>query len=141
MRHKLINLSRAAALAIFALAAAPTQASAMSNVSMTVPFDFVVSGKTLPAGTYVVLRANGQAGVPAFVIRNARTRSASIAVMPQRSSATADKAEAVFYCVEGECYLREMKVTGEAAYVAQVPRNVQKERRASIPLRSGVHAD
>jgi hypothetical protein len=142
MRNKLINISRAAALAICALAATQTHAAALPNVSMDVPFDFVVSGKTLPAGQYVIQRANSETGIPAFVIRNTRTRTASIAVMPQRSNGMSDKAEVVFLCMESKCFMREMKVTGQASYIANVPRAVQKERtNASVPLRSGILAD
>lgn len=143
MKSKLMNISRAAALAVCAFAVTDVRAMSLPNVTMNVPFDFVVSGKTLPAGEYVVMRANNQSAVPAFVIRNTRTNKASIAVMMQRSRDAADKAEAVFQCADNTCYLREMKITGSESFFAPVPRNAaaQKERITSIGLRPAVNAD
>lgn len=142
MKNKLINISRAAALAICAFAATQSQAMSLSNMAVNVPFDFVVSGKTMPAGEYVVLRASSQSATPAFVFRNLRTNTASIAVMAQRTRNTADNAEVVFNCVETKCYLREMKITGFESFVASVPRGVsQKERVTAIPLRTAINAD
>ncbi len=142
MKNKLINISRAAALAMCAFAATQAQALEFSNVAVNVPFDFVVSGKTMPAGEYIVLRTNNQGATPTFVFRNMRTNTASIAVMSQRTRDTSDKAEVVFNCVENKCYLREMKVTGLESFVAPTPRIVsQKERITAIPLRTVVNAD
>ena len=46
--------------AFFGLAAlaAATRAQAIDQITVNVPYDFVVSGKTLPAGAYRVKRAN-----------------------------------------------------------------------------------
>ena len=142
MKSKLMNISRAAALAVCAFAATDARASSLPNVTMNVPFDFVVSGKTLPAGEYMIVQANNQSAIPAFVIRNTRTKTASIAVMSQRTRDYADKAEAVFQCADNTCYLREMKITGSESFVAPVPHKAaQKERITSIGLRASVNAD
>jgi hypothetical protein len=141
MRNKLINITRAAALAVCAFTATQAHATSLPNVAMSVPFDFVVSGKTLPAGAYMVARVNGISPVPAFVIRNVRTHTASIAVMSVRSRNAADKAEVVFNCSDNKCYLCEMKITGVESYIAPVPRNSQKERVTSIALRPTINAD
>ena len=143
MKNKLMNISRAAALAVCAFAATELRAMSLPNVAMNVPFDFVVSGKTLPAGEYRVLRANGETGLPAFVFRNVRTSRSAIAVMSQRSAGVSDKAEVVFNCSDNKCYLREMKVIGRESYMVPLPRktSTQKEKMTSIALRQVVNAD
>ncbi|HZO56674.1 MAG TPA: hypothetical protein VFB63_28450 [Bryobacteraceae bacterium] len=143
MKNKLMNISRAAALAVCAFAATEAQAGSMPDILMNVPFDFVVSGKTLPAGEYRVFRANTMSATPAFVVRNMRTKSAAIAVMMQRTPGGSDKAEATFVCSENKCYFRDMKVNGMESYFAAVPRksSAQKEKMTSVALRPSVNAD
>ncbi|MEP7367547.1 MAG: hypothetical protein ABI972_30170 [Acidobacteriota bacterium] len=114
----------------------------MPHLSIEVPFDFVVSGKTLPAGQYVIVRDAYMSPTPTFVIRNARTKKASMALISYRTGQVADKAEVVFNCVENKCYFRELKIAGLQGYVATVPRMASRmERVTSIPLRSPASAD
>lgn len=143
MKTKLFQISRAAALAICAFGAAQLDARSLPFVKMTVPFDFVVSGKTMPAGEYQMFGMSNQAATPAFIIRNTRTHRASIAVMSQRSAGTGAQAEVTFLCRDAKCYLREMKTSGMESFIAPVPisTKVEKERMTSIPLLPGINAD
>ena len=52
---------------LFVLSAVSGRAQAGSNFMVTLPFDFIVSGKTLPAGEYVVARSTS--GSEGLVIR------------------------------------------------------------------------
>ena len=142
MKSKLIGISGAAALAFCAFTTTSAQASPLPNVSVNVPFDFVVSGKTLPAGEYQVVGAASRASTAAFAVRNVRTKNAAIAVMPQRSAAPSGESQVVFSCFDSKCYLRELKVSGVESYIASTPRAPgQKERTISLGLRFTSHAD
>jgi len=143
MKSILTKISRAAAIAVCAFSATQIHASTMPNVTMNVPFEFVVSGKTLPAGEYSVFRANGPSGIPALAIRNTKTANGAITFTSQRSVEGAGKSEATFVCRESKCYFVELKTSSMESYVAPVPRvsRSQKERMISLGVRTSAHAD
>jgi hypothetical protein len=69
MKKQVITIM-AVALFFATVAVTSIQAQNVGSISVSVPFDFVVSGKTLPAGEYYVLRSTE--GVP--VVTQIRSR-------------------------------------------------------------------
>lgn len=138
MTRTLINMSRAAALAICAFAATSAHAMNPPEIKMAVPFDFIVAGKTLPAGSYSLVQANAPSGVPTFVMRNERTRKGVYVVMSQRAVADAanNQAQAVFACRAGDCFFREIKVPGMDNFLTPIPKHnpAQTEKLISLNL-------
>jgi hypothetical protein len=78
---------------VFALAgvlslSAGVEAQARREFSVTVPFDFVAVGKTMPAGTYTVSRAS-QSGLSGLIL-SSYDRKVSIVVLPTEFISSVD---------------------------------------------------
>jgi len=136
MTRTLTNLTRAAALAICAFAATQVHAMILPQVKVDVPFDFIVSGKAMPAGEYSLVQANAPSGVPTFVMRNERTRKGVYVVMSQRAvaDATNNQAQAVFACRAGDCYFREIKIPGSDNFLTPIPKTTPAQHEKLISL-------
>ncbi|MBK7927282.1 MAG: hypothetical protein IPJ98_07220 [Bryobacterales bacterium] len=106
------------------------------EIKMAVPFDFIVAGKTLPAGAYSLIQANAPSGVPTFIMRNERTRKGVYVVMSQRAAADAanNQAQAVFTCRAADCYFREIKVPGMDNFLAPIPKHTPAQTEKLISL-------
>ena len=74
MKNRALNVS--AILALAALVAIPMAFAA--DLAVNIPFDFVVSNKTLPAGAYTV--ECNRDGAPTVVLRSVDSKAALIAV-------------------------------------------------------------
>lgn len=136
MIRTLTNISRAAALALCAFAATQVNAMNFPEVKVAVPFDFIVSGKTLPAGTYSLVQSSAPTGMPTFVMRNERTRKGVYVVMGQREAADAknNQAQAVFACAAGDCYFREIKIPGSDSFLTSTPKRTPAKAEKLISL-------
>jgi hypothetical protein len=138
MIRTLTNISRAAALAICAFAATQANAMNLPQLKVDIPFDFTVSGKTLPAGTYSLVLSSAPTGMPTFVMRNERTRKGVYVVMSQRekADATNHQAQVSFACTAGDCYFREIKVPGSDNFLTPTPKRnpAQTEKLISLNL-------
>jgi len=66
-----------ATLSLFVALAAIGIAGLGTTVTANIPFDFSVSGKTLPAGKYIVMRGGSQG---TLIIRNVETKKAAAAI-------------------------------------------------------------
>jgi hypothetical protein len=91
-------------------------------LKVTLPFEFVVSGKTLPAGTYIVNRISEQ---PFDVLTiTSHDTGTSVFVKPtEMEDASADKPHASFRTVGEQHYLSGIQ-TADYVYNFQVSRSV-----------------
>lgn len=136
MIRTLTNISRAAALAICAFAATQANAMNMPQLKVDIPFEFTVSGKTLPAGTYSLVLSPAPSGMPTFVMRNERTRKGVYVVTSQREKADANnnRAQVSFTCAAGDCYFREIKVPGSDNFLTSTPKPTPAKTEKLISL-------
>lgn len=140
MKNNFFRISRAAALTVCALAATHLQAAMVPKLTATIPFDFAVGKKTLPAGNYSIVSTNSYGAAPLFVVRNERTGNASVALMSEHSlpnGKEATSAQVAFACRENTCFLSELKIPGSDAFTATLPRlsSARKERRVALNAR------
>ena len=140
MKNTLHHVSRAAALAVCVFAAGQARAEYLPTMSVSVPFDFVVSGKTLPAGNYSILSSTSRAGASIFVVRNRLTREGAFSIMGGRTwakSTDPDTPQVVFACREEVCYLNELKIPGSDGFVVRLPNFSPAQRERQVALNAG----
>jgi len=107
-------------IAMFAAGAllAGTMANAQERLTANVPFDFHVSGRPLPAGTYdIAHRSAGASNM--YVFRNAATGKAGMVAGGALSNEATAPGEAtlVFACVKSNCALASVRtVNGTRHY-------------------------
>ena len=116
------------ALVAFAGFAVSVKAQAIDQIVVTIPFEFVAAGKTLPAGTYRVNRLSTD-GLGELVLSNFENRASAIVLPTEVESAPSDKAQVSFETAGDEHFLSKIK-TADHVYNIQVP-------RAAILLASG----
>ena len=98
------------------------------EIVVTVPFTFVVSGKTLPAGTYTVGRLSGDRLSPQLL--SSRDHGVSVFVDPvDVKDASADKPLVRFQQVGEQHFLSAIQ-TGDDVYDFQISRSVVTEAAA-----------
>jgi hypothetical protein len=98
------------------------------EIVVTVPFTFVVSGKTLPAGTYTVGRLSGDR-LSVQILRS-REHGVSVFVNPVGvKNATADKPLVSFQQVGEQHFLSAIQ-TADDVYDFQISRSVITEAAA-----------
>jgi len=94
------------------------RAQDVDKVNVSVPFDFVAGGQTLPAGRYKVTRASDQA-FPSLIIRSS---DSSAFMLPMFfDGVSADHAKLSFTHVGGKYFLSEVK-TATGVYALRTPR-------------------
>jgi hypothetical protein len=139
MKDTFSHVTRAATLAVSMIAAGQLQARLMPNLSVTVPFDFIVSGKSLPAGTYNILSTNSISGAPTFLVRNAAGKNQAFSVMSGRSwpSKAGNSSQVIFACRAESCYLKGLKFDANEGYFAPLPKMspAQQERQVALDAR------
>jgi hypothetical protein len=121
------------ALIGFAVSGISAKAQAVDLVEVTIPFQFVVDGKTLPAGTYRVNRISDERweGLHLSSLEN----RVSVIVHPSDvESARADTSKLTFETAGNQHFLSQVK-TGDNVFNIQVPR--QTALLASAPSPSG----
>lgn len=113
---------------------ASAQAQSRGDIVVTLPFEFVVSGKILPAGTYTLSRFSDHR-LDGLLLFN-RQNHISIFVHPvEVKSASADKPQVSFERVGEQRFLTRIETTNYA-YEIDVPRSVIMEA-AARPHESG----
>ena len=126
------------------LAASSAQAQSSDVIKVNVPFDFQVSGKTLPAGEYAVMRFSEKV----ILIRGVDTKTSVVAQAPGRIQAGASYAkERLIFHQYGDQYFlsqvwlrrdddgRELNRSGEerrAAAGEKLAANGKKLRKVEI---------
>ena len=137
MKTTIARLFPIAAIAAVTIAATQLHAAPVPELTVAVPFDFVVSGKTMPAGTYRVSLVTTQSGIPSFIVRNQSTRIGAFAVMGGRavnSKPLDGGAQVAFSCRAETCYWREIRVPGRDAYVAPLPSITRGQHEKMVAL-------
>lgn len=113
-------------LALTAVMAASVFAQTGRRVRVHVPFDFVVSGKQMPAGDYNVRRVSKDSE-NALLIQSADGRSVAT-VFTNSSHRAASRAELRFRQHGQSYFLAEVSIPGTAG-VREIPRSKSEEKR------------
>jgi hypothetical protein len=84
------------------------KAQAVDQVVVNIPFEFMVAGKTLPAGTYAVKRLS-DTDPSALILSSFENRANAIVVSTQVESSSDDKAKLTFEQVGDEHFLSKIE--------------------------------
>ena len=109
-------------IAVFSIAGAgmASRAQARDQIVVTIPFEFVVAGKTLPAGTYNVNRVTD--GDPrALIFHSFESRTSAILLPTQVEGGSADKVHVSFERVGGQYFLSKI-ATADNVFTIRLPR-------------------
>jgi hypothetical protein len=108
--------------AVLLSSSAFAQTALTSEMSVNVPFAFVVAGEPLPAGHYVV-RELGNACIRIF---NSKTEGVVVQTHAALRNAS-EGSQLVFHCYEGACFLASVWTTGELRGVELFPTRTERE--------------
>ena len=97
------------------------KAETRPEITAKLPFQFVVGGKTLPAGTYRVSRSGDDPLSPLMLTNDNST--ASVFVLPLSIAASSDRPNVGFERI-GARYLLNSIQTGDLVYNISVPRSL-----------------
>ena len=101
------------------------------QIAVTLPFDFVVNGKTLPAGTYTVKRFSQQP-FDVLMLTSDNTGS-TVFVSPTELEGASDEKPKVSFHKVGEQHFLIAIQTEDYVYNFSVPRSVMLEAAARQP--------
>ena len=109
------------------LIASPTHAQNPGMAErVVIPFEFIVRGKTLPAGTYTIRRINDSS--KALVMDNFRLRShVTFETEPFESRSAPARSELVFHRYGDTYFLRQIRTAGEAEAVELATSRAERE--------------
>jgi hypothetical protein len=108
----------------------------VDQITTKIPYEFVVAGKTLPAGNYRVSRLNETNGGTVLVLSSFENR-ASVFVMPaQFESGPADKVFVQFEQI-GESYFLTSIQTGEHLFTIPLSKKQVMEAQAAAKSHMG----
>jgi hypothetical protein len=110
-----------------------TKGQAVDQIVVKIPYEFVVAGKTLPAGTYRVDRLRNSVA-RALVLSSFENRESVMVIPTEVESSKADKAVVTFEQVGGEHFLSKVE-TGDKIFTLTVSRSAIME--AAVRSRSG----
>jgi hypothetical protein len=110
-----------------------TKGQAVDQVVVKIPSEFVVAGKTLPAGTYRVDRLRTSAA-RALVLSSFENRASAIVIPTEVESSKADKAAVTFEQVGQQLFLSKVE-TPDNVFTLPVSRSAIME--AAARSRSG----
>jgi hypothetical protein len=105
-----------------------TKGQAVDQVVVKIPREFVVAGKTLPAGTYRVDRLRSSVA-RALVLSSFENRASAIVIPTEVESSKADKAVVTFEQVGGELFLSKVE-TPDNVFTLPVSRSAIMEAAA-----------
>jgi hypothetical protein len=103
-------------IAFFSLAGSgmAARAEVRDQIVVTIPCEFVVGGKTLPAGTYKVNRVTDRG----ILIQSFENRTSALVLLSQVEGRSADKVHVSFDRVGGQYFLSKVAT---ADYVFTIP--------------------
>jgi hypothetical protein len=119
--------------AFFGLAAmaAATRAQQIDQISVDIPHDFVVAGKTLPAGTYRVNRANDR-DLNELEMTSVENHTGALLLSSEVRSTREDKPSLKFQRIGDQYFLSRIE-TAEHIFTIPVPANAGTQVVASTP--------
>ena len=104
------QLANFLAIGLLMMAAIPFCHGLSRHVAVSIPFEFVVANKTLPAGEYVLWPANQNA----IRIQGAKGTNYAIVLTGAISRHKSDPlGQAVFTCYEDRCFLSQIWFAGD----------------------------
>ncbi|MEK6280273.1 MAG: hypothetical protein AABN95_07935 [Acidobacteriota bacterium] len=96
------------------LSAVSVHAQAGNSFRVTVPFDFIVSDKTLPAGEYIVMRSN-RGSAEGLRIQSEDSRDgAFVNTIPVGAADIQEQTKAVFKRYDNQYFLSQVWISGRA---------------------------
>ena len=113
-------------LAVVAVLAVSAYAQSVRRLTVHIPFDFVVSGKQLPAGDYSVRRLSKDSETALFIQSEDGRNVAT--VFTQAGSREPQRAELRFRQYGESYFLSEVSIPG-AAGVREIPRTKSEGKR------------
>jgi hypothetical protein len=117
---KKLCLRIAVALVSFAGLGITAKAQVVDQIVVTIPFEFVVAGKTLPAGTYRVNRASDDRWA-GLIFSGVENRAGAIVLPNDVEDAHADKAHLSFETAGNEHFLSKIE-TADSVFAIPVSR-------------------
>jgi hypothetical protein len=106
------------------------------QIQVNIPYEFVVAGKTLPAGTYRVNRL-GEAYEETLVLSSVDTRARVMVLSTSVEGTQADKPEVSFEQVDGQHFLSKIET---ADHVFTIPVSRSEILEAAARTHSGTSA-
>lgn len=107
------------AVRVLALAAVGTMiAAAHQPLRFDIPFDFVVNGKTMPAGEYVI---SDSIGAQVVYVHSADGKISAVAITNAVNPVGDDVAQAAFLNVNGTRYLKNVARGGVVRELPRTP--------------------
>lgn len=97
------------------------RAQEIDQLKVNIPYDFVVAGKTLPAGTYRVNRANDR-DVNELVITSVENRTGALLLSAEVRATREDKPALRFQHIGDQYFLSQIE-TEEHIFTIRVPAN------------------
>src|SRR3982751_211371 len=99
---------------LLTLAFASTHAQSNTNIIVTVPFDFKIAGKTLPAGEYIVRRST-QMSAEGVMIRRTDSRAAVFVLTKSaQTGARPEDSQMVFHRYGSQYFLSQVWTSGRS---------------------------
>jgi hypothetical protein len=105
------------------------RANAVDQIVVNIPYEFVVSGKTLPAGNYRVVRASDSNPGGPLVLSSFENNVSALVFPITFEGTTTDKAYVGFDVVGDEHFLSQIK-TADHFFSIPVPRVAEKAAAA-----------
>jgi len=96
------------------------KAQEVDHIVVTIPYAFVVSGRTLPAGTYTVTRVS-DSDIRALVLNNFEEHASTIVLATTFEDNYTTKSEVSFEQVGGQVFLSKIQ-TGDHLFTIPVSR-------------------
>ena len=124
------------ALVGFASFGATAKAQFPDQLTLTIPFEFVAAGKTLPAGTYRVNRVSGD-NQEALVLSSFENGAGAIVSSTEVENSSADKAHVTFEKVGGQHFLSKIETAG---HLFTIPISSSATMQAAAKSPSGTSA-
>lgn len=98
------------------MAVGSVNAQSVSSGSFDVPFQFNIDNTVLPAGTYLVKRAETPTGDPAMLsIREANRKGAALMFITNaiENAKPSEQPQLVFNCYGSDCFLSQVSTAGD----------------------------
>ena len=122
-------------LPVFAFAALAFTAKAQTSdqLNVNVPYEFVVGGKTLPAGTYHVSRVSdlSQGGL---VLSSFENHTGALVVPSEWENPQPGKTALVFEEIDGQYFLTKIETADHVFTIRPSPAATQEAMRKSNPV-------
>lgn len=109
------------------LAVAPVHAQTKSQLKASIPFNFQIGHKTLPAGDYTIQCVNPDAGKTALLIKSVDGRTSRMVIMTPAQAAQVQEQSRLVFNRYGDQYFLSQVWTGGDSYGLEL-RKARAER-------------